>query len=102
MISNKSRISVNSMIVATKDQVSSDLGDETAILSLRNGVYYSLNPVGARVWQLLQMPIPVKEIRDTILEEYDVSSEQCERDILVLLEKLFTENLVESLDETNS
>jgi len=102
MTNNKRGISVNSIIVAAKDQVSTDLGDETAILSLKNGVYYSLNSVGARIWRLIQAPITVNEIRDTILEEYDVSFEQCESDILALLEKLFTENLVESLDETIS
>ena len=39
-----------SRIVVSSDQVSCGLGDEAAIVNLRNGVYYGLDPVGARIW----------------------------------------------------
>jgi hypothetical protein len=29
------------------------VGDETVILDLANGTYYGLDPVGARMWQLM-------------------------------------------------
>ena len=101
IINNKSRTFQNSTVVVAKNQVSSDLGGETAILNLKNGVYYGLNPVGTRIWQLIQEPITVSQIRDTIFNEYDVSLGQCESDILVLLEQLSAENLVECINEAN-
>ena len=40
-------ISDRSIVVAAKDQVSCDLAGEAAILNMKNGVYYGLDPVGA-------------------------------------------------------
>jgi hypothetical protein len=51
-------VSRTSTARATRDQVSSDLKGEVAILDLKAGVYYGLDAVGARVWELLQGPVP--------------------------------------------
>ncbi|MGH9708980.1 MAG: PqqD family protein [Candidatus Acidiferrales bacterium] len=83
------------IIVATKQQVSCELGEEAAILNMKNSVYYGLDPVGARIWRLLQQPRSVGEIRDVIVEEYDVTPERAESDLRALLEKLLGEGLVE-------
>ena len=91
-------VSRDSTVVATRDQVSSDLKGEVAILDLKAGVYYGLDDVGARVWKLLQEPKTVSEIRDVILQEYDVEAERCERDLLALLQRLADEGLVEVED----
>lgn len=88
-------ISLHSVFVATKHQVSCALGDESAILNMENSVYYGMNAVGTRVWKLLQQPKSVLEIRDAIVDEYDVTSEQCERDLLELLDQMKKEGLVE-------
>jgi len=87
-------------VVASKDQVSCDLAGEAAILNLKNSVYYGLDTVGARVWTLVQKPITVGAIRDVMQQEYEVGAEQCERDLLDLLQKLAAEGLIEIEDET--
>ena len=40
-------VSEQSVVAATKDQVSCSLGAEAAILNTKQGVYYGLDPVGA-------------------------------------------------------
>lgn len=87
-------LSVRSIVVASPDQVSCPLGDEAAILSLSNTVYYGLNPVGTRVWALLKTPGPVSDLRDALVREYDVDADRCERDLLDLLEKMSAEGLI--------
>jgi hypothetical protein len=87
-----------SMVVVTKDQVSSDLGGEMAILHLGVGMYYGLDEVGARVWELIQEPRAVDDVRDVLLSEYDVEPERCERDLLALLRRLAEEGLVKVID----
>jgi translation initiation factor 2 beta subunit (eIF-2beta)/eIF-5 len=62
-------------------------------------MYYGLDDVGARVWQLIQEPTVVKEIQATILEEYGVEPERGERDVLALLQDLANEGLIEVKDE---
>jgi len=88
-------LSPSSIVVATKEQVSCALGDESAVLNMKNSVYYGLNPVGARIWSLLRQPRSVRELCDVIVNEYEVAREQCERDVLDLLEKMKVEGLIE-------
>jgi len=88
-------LSVSSIVGATRDHVSCLLGDEAAILNLKNTVYYGLDPVGARVWNLVQQAKSVGEIRDTLLDEYEVQPEQCERDLLELLRQMREQGLID-------
>lgn len=95
-------LSVHSTVVATKGQISSDLGDEVAILDLEGGMYYGLDNAGARVWELIQEPRKVEDVYTTIVKEYDVEPERCERDVVSLIQKLRDEGLAEVLDEGNA
>jgi hypothetical protein len=85
----------SSIVVVAKEQVSCPLGEEAAVLNLKNSVYYGLDSVGARVWTLLQQPRSVGELRDTLLSEYEVEARRCEQDLLTLLESMRSEGLIE-------
>jgi hypothetical protein len=91
----ESMITTASRVVVSKDQVSCDLAGEAAILGLKNGVYYGLDPVGARIWNLIQTPVQVSAVRDAIVNEYEVEAERCERDLLDLLQKFAEQGLIE-------
>lgn len=95
-------ISGGSVVVATREQVSCDLAGEAVILNLGSGEYFGLDPVGARVWSLIQEPRSVREVRDSLLEEYDVEPDVCERDILELLKQMAAEGLIEVKDESGA
>lgn len=82
-------------MVAAKNQVSCDLAGEAVILHLNSGTYYGLNAVGARIWSLVQAPMTVNDLRDALLQEYDVGPERCERELLTLLEELAAQGLIE-------
>ena len=96
----KRTLSISSSVVAAKDQVSSDLGGEVAILHLNEGVYYGLDDVGARIWSLIQEPTTVEEIRDVLVSEYEVAPDRCESDLIALLQRLADEGLIEVRDGT--
>lgn len=79
----------------TSDQVSSQLDGEEVILNLKDGTYYGLNEVGARIWALIQEEEALDQVRDRLMEEFDVEAEQCERDLIHLVEELQEAGLVE-------
>jgi hypothetical protein len=93
-------ISLNTAVVAAQGQISADLGGEIAILNLNNGVYYGLDIIGARIWELIQEPKIVLDLLNILLEEYEVEPDRCEREILALLEQLVVEKLIEVKDGT--
>ncbi len=95
-------ISTASIVVAAMEQLSCDLEGEAAILNLRDGVYYGLDAVGASVWKLLQEPRAVIEIRDALLEQYEVDPGRCERDLVALLSELAAVGLVQVRDGSDS
>src|SRR5271156_5745320 len=88
-------LSLQTTVMVTSQQVSCPLGDESAILNIKNSVYYGVNPVGATVWNLLKEAKTVAEIRDAILDEYEVDEGRCEKDLLALLEEMRSEGLIE-------
>jgi hypothetical protein len=88
-------LSLHTVVAVSAEQVSCPLGEEAAILNLKNSVYYGMNPVGARIWELLKQPRRVSELRDVLLEEYEVEPERCSQDLLALLQKMREEGLVE-------
>ena len=95
-------IVTSSVIVATKDQVSSDLAGEAVVLSLRTGMYYGLAQVGLRIWELVREPMRAADLCEVIVREYDVEPERCEHDVLDLLSELAAQGLVEVRDEAGA
>lgn len=83
------------VVCAASRQVSSPVCDEVAILGLDQGVYYGLNPTGARIWELVRTPIKVSEIHRVIVEEYDIDEETARKDLLEVLTQLREAALVE-------
>lgn len=88
-------ITIDSVVSATKEQISADLQDEAVVLDLTKNMYYGLDEVGARIWALIDEPMKVSEIRDAIVAEYDVDEETCQRDLIGFLDSLEVEGLVD-------
>jgi hypothetical protein len=88
-------IEMGDTIVATSEQVSCAVEGEAAILNLKNGVYYGLNPIGARIWTLIREPKQVAQLRDQMLSEYEVEAGPLEADVRQLLADLAEHGLIE-------
>lgn len=100
-LSNRPSISLHSVVVASSEQISADLGDEALILGVKTGSYYGFDQVGLFIWNLLQAPRLVSDIRDAILEEYEVKREECEQDLLAFLDELAAKFLINVVNEPN-
>jgi Coenzyme PQQ synthesis protein D (PqqD) len=95
-------ISESSIVSVSAGQISSDLGGEAVILNLKTGIYHGLNEVGAQVWTLIQEAKTVFDIKQTLLQEYEVEADICDRDLMTLLQELVAAGLIEVKDETNA
>lgn len=87
--------SPDALVSVAKDLVSSPLGDETVILSLARGQYFSLNPVAAALWERLKTPARVAELRAVIMESFEVNEEAGERDLQAFLGEMQKRKLIE-------
>src|SRR5688572_15515338 len=77
-----------SVVVATRDQLSSQLAGETVILHMGAGVYFGLDEIGTRVWAMIKEPRNVRAICDQLRSEYEVEDERCQEAVLTLLTEM--------------
>jgi len=67
---------------------------ETVLLDLDSGMYFALNDVGARIWELCDGSRTVTDIVATISEEYEAPEEIINADVNELLGTLSAEQLL--------
>lgn len=91
-------LSIHSRVQLATQQVSCDLDGDAVVLNVDNGLYFELNPVGARIWALLQEGRTLVEICDVIATEYAVDREVCEADIVSLMHDLREAGLITASD----
>ena len=58
------------------------VGDETVLLNLESGLYFGLDNVGKRIWELVSGGSSLAETVGAVVAEYDVAMEQAEADVL--------------------
>lgn len=74
--------------------IAQTIAGETVILDLDGGVYFGLDPVGARIWELVADGAPLNAVIDRMVVEYDVSRDRLEQDIDALMTTLLEKSLV--------
>ncbi len=70
------------------------VGDETVILDLASGTYFGLDPVGARIWQLMADGLTLGQVCDAIFAQYDSTPEKIQHDVLALARTLAEKGLI--------
>ena len=90
----KRQLNNTSILELAPGHIAVDSDEETVSLDPDSGHYFALDQVGASAWQLLREPHSFAELRDLLLERYNVSAEELEVDLRELLSGLITSGLV--------
>lgn len=78
--------------------MSTELGNETVLMSIESGRYYGLEGTAQRIWSLLRAPQSLAELSVHLAKEYEVSPEQCAEDIRPFIEEMISEGLLKVED----
>lgn len=87
-------MNLDTRIKRQDEPLSSQVDDELVIFSARNGMYYGTQAVGKRIWSLIEQETTIAELRDRLLEEFDVDRDTCEREVMAFLDQLQQEGLI--------
>ena len=87
------KINLDTQIIIPETVYTQEVGEETILLDTQGGRYFSLDPVGTRMWQLLRQYCALRPAYETMLNEYNVTPERLETDLLALTEKMLTKGL---------
>lgn len=96
MVSTDARFARNHEVVTRK------IDGELIIVPIRSGVgdlnsLYTLNPVGAVLWDFINEGHSVSDMVEKVCDEFDVTAAQATRDIEAFLDSLLAERLIESV-----
>lgn len=72
--------------------------DEAVILDLETQQYFGLDPVGARIWQLLEEHGDTESVVRGLLDEYEVEEPRLRSDVHELLKDLAERGLISAVD----
>ena len=79
------QISLDSSVELSDDAIFREMDGEAVILNLESGTYFGLDPVGTRIWQLVEKHGSLRVVFEQMRQEFDVESEVLERDLLDLV-----------------
>jgi hypothetical protein len=88
------RISINTVITRNAEIVTADMDSETVMMSIDTGKYYNLGKTGSIIWGMLETPLSVESLVNSLLDKYDVGREQCEKEVLSFLKDTYKEGLI--------
>jgi Coenzyme PQQ synthesis protein D (PqqD) len=76
-------------------------GEELVILDLARGEYFSLDPLGARVWSELAAGVSLAILVDRLAPEYEVEVDRFRADVVELVEHLVSRGLLVAVSPLN-
>lgn len=92
-------IQPDTKIVRDSEIIFSEMDGETVMMSIENGEYYGIDPVGSRIWELIETPVKVSGLCEILGAEYKVTPEQCSKDVMSFLNDMLEKGIVKIADE---
>ncbi|MDX1640198.1 MAG: PqqD family protein [Balneolaceae bacterium] len=82
-------------IIRTNKALASSIKDELVMFDVEAGQYYGLNTVATAVWNHLETEKTVEELCQSLTQEFDISLEDCRKEMLTFLPELEEKGLIE-------
>lgn len=77
----------------SKKAMFQEVKNESVILDLESGEYFTLDDIGTRMLQLFRTEPDAHRVATKITEEYEVGFEQAHADLIALLNKMVSHGL---------
>jgi hypothetical protein len=77
-----------------RNLLSTELDQETVLMSIDAGAYYGLGGAAQSIWNLLEAPVTFPALVNQLVQQYEVSPETCAEDLERFLTKMEGEGLL--------
>jgi hypothetical protein len=85
----------SSRVTVAPDVMFRIVGDEAVLLNLKTELYLGLDPVGTRMWTVLQDSPSIEAAYQALLAEYEVEGDRLRGDLDEFLDQLLEQKLIE-------
>ncbi|MBF0406260.1 MAG: PqqD family protein [Candidatus Riflebacteria bacterium] len=84
------------MKFSRSENIVAGLVDGDFMLSdLQSGKYHQMNGTGKMIWEILEQPMTVSEICDSLVKEFEVEPDNCLKELKIFLKELFKKNILQ-------
>ena len=83
------------MVARLGEMIETEVDGELVALHIDNGTCYGFNSTATRIWGLIEQPKRLSELKEALLNEFDVDPATCEAQLRDLLDELAADGLVE-------
>lgn len=90
-------ITLQTTVQRRRNALAADVGGEVVVMSVEHSEYHGLDSVASDVWRRIASPIVVADLCEALTRNYLGERSRIEREVIELLEKLSTQNLLEPL-----
>lgn len=87
-MSNTTAIGLETVLTRSEEVLEADIDGEKVMMSIERGEYYGLDTIGSEIWAMFDKPRSVAEVCAEMGGRYNVSPEDCERDVVAFLSDL--------------
>lgn len=88
-------MNLNQQIVFADTVFAQEVDGEMVLLDMNSENYFGLDSVGMDFWKAIEAKKILKDVLETLLEQYDVEEEVLKNDLFTFVEKLKESGLVE-------
>lgn len=74
--------------------------DGAVLLDIRQGLCFSINPVGSKIWQMIKQQHSLNEVVDTLAQEFSVPKERIHEDVVEFTSMLTANGLLVARDKS--
>ena len=86
---------MSSTIMRHPDLLAVPMDGDLVMMSISQGSYYGINPVGAIIWDALQTPQTMEQLYQAVVEEFAVDAETCAKDVQSFITQLLDAQIVQ-------
>ena len=94
MTGSSPSVTLSSRANRSDEVLAQEVGNEVVLLDLASEQYFGLDPVGARIWELLADGPMLKDICYRLSQEFDAPPTQIQTDLLALVRQLSAAGLI--------
>lgn len=89
------KLAETAIVSRSGDHLSAKAGAQIVLMSIKQGKYAGLDPVGSAIWERLETPVSVEALCTDLLGAYEADPEILRQDVLKFLTELHSLGMIE-------
>ncbi|MCW3847397.1 PqqD family peptide modification chaperone [Sphingomonas sp. LB-2] len=81
-------------LVRSPDIIASEVDGELVLISIQDGKYFGLDPIGSEIWRLLEQPHTPAAVCETLQSQFDGDAAEIEGDAMEFMAELASHALL--------